>query len=110
MDYLQNDLNLIETISSGNNGVSLTVICENSQHHLVSTNSFELNTATSLSEDSGIPHTNSSISSSGSSRIGLCKFEFEVSYLMFFVFAVVAFLFQLNLLIFDFRLYYELII
>lgn len=47
-------------------------------HQLVSTNSFELNGA-SLSEDSGLPHTNSSISSGDSFRVGLCRFEFEVS-------------------------------
>lgn len=52
-------------------------------HQLVSTNSFELNTGTSISEnsDSGLPHTNSSISSGDSIRIGLCKFEFEVSHI-----------------------------
>lgn len=45
-------------------------------------NSFELNgvTTSSLSEDSGLPlTTNSSISSGDSTRMGLCKFEFEVS-------------------------------
>lgn len=47
-------------------------------HQLVSTNSFELNGA-SLSEDSGLPHTNSSISSGDSLRVGLCRFEFEVN-------------------------------
>lgn len=47
----------------------------NNIHHLVSGNSFDR--ATSLSDDSGVPLTNSSISS-GSSRVGLCKFEFEV--------------------------------
>lgn len=46
-------------------------------HQLVSTNSFEL-TATSLSEDSGLPHTNSSISSGDSIRVELCKYELEV--------------------------------
>lgn len=50
-------------------------------HQLVSTNSFELNGATSLSEDSGLPHTNSSISSGDSLRVGLCRFEFEVCFL-----------------------------
>lgn len=53
----------------------------NSVHHphqLVSTNSFELNTATSLSEDSGLPHTSSSISSGDSIRVELCKYELEV--------------------------------
>ncbi|KAJ6637482.1 Suppressor of cytokine signaling 7 [Pseudolycoriella hygida] len=50
-------------------------------HQLVSTNSFELNTGTSISEnsDSGLAHTNSSISSGDSIRIGLCKFEFELA-------------------------------
>lgn len=47
-------------------------------HQLVSTNSFELNTATSLSEDSGLPHTSSSISSGDSIRVELCKYELEV--------------------------------
>lgn len=88
MDFLQNDLSYIEAIggnssniigTSNNIGIGITMFsCDNIQHHLVSTNSFELNTATSLSDDSGVPHTNSSISSSASSRIGLCKFEFEV--------------------------------
>ena len=53
-----------------------------SQHQLNSGNSFELNgvTTSSLSEDSGLPlTTNSSISSGDSTRMGLCKFEFEVS-------------------------------
>lgn len=49
---------------------------QNQSHQLVSNNSFELNAVTtSLSEDSGLPHTNSSISSGDSSRMGLCKFE-----------------------------------
>lgn len=80
MDFLQNELGYIETIGGSSiNGTSMPLFsCDNIQHHLVSTNSFELNTATSLSDDSGVPHTNSSISSSASSRIGLCKFEFEV--------------------------------
>lgn len=48
----------------------------NQSHQLVSNNSFELNAVTtSISEDSGLPHTNSSISSGDSSRMGLCKFE-----------------------------------
>lgn len=47
--------------------------------HLVSANSFELNAAvSSLSDDSGLPHTNSSISSVDLSRIGVCKFESEL--------------------------------
>lgn len=52
------------------------------QYHLTSTNSFELNviTSSSLSEDSGLPPTaNSSISSGDSTRMGFCRFEFEVS-------------------------------
>lgn len=52
------------------------------QHQLNSGNSFELNggvTTSSLSEDSGLPlTTNSSISSGDSTRMGMCKFEFEV--------------------------------
>lgn len=55
-----------------------------SQHQLNSGNSFELNggvTTSSLSEDSGLPlTTNSSISSGDSTRMGLCKFEFEVGF------------------------------
>lgn len=54
------------------------------QHHLTSTNSFELNvvTSSSLSEDSGLPPTaNSSISSGDSTRVGFCRFEFEVKIL-----------------------------
>ncbi|XP_031625215.1 probable serine/threonine-protein kinase DDB_G0282963 [Contarinia nasturtii] len=53
-----------------------------SQHQLNSGNSFELNgvTTSSLSEDSGLPlTTNSSISSGDSTRMGLCKFEFELA-------------------------------
>lgn len=52
-----------------------------SQSQLNGGNSFELNgvTTSSLSEDSGLPlTTNSSISSGDSTRMGLCKFEFEV--------------------------------
>lgn len=50
-------------------------------HQLVSTNSFELNgCGTSISEDSGLPYTNSSVSSGDSIRcVGLCKLELEVS-------------------------------
>lgn len=50
-------------------------------HQLVSTNSFELNGGgTSISEDSGLPYTNSSVSSGDSIRcVGLCKLELEVS-------------------------------
>jgi len=49
-------------------------------HELVSANSIELNAAASLSDDSGVPlTTNSSISSGDSYRIGMCKFEIEVS-------------------------------
>lgn len=53
-----------------------------SQSQLNGGNSFELNgvTTSSLSEDSGLPlTTNSSISSGDSTRMGMCKFEFEVS-------------------------------
>lgn len=52
-----------------------------SQNQLNGGNSFELNgvTTSSLSEDSGLPlTTNSSISSGDSTRMGMCKFEFEV--------------------------------
>lgn len=53
-------------------------------HHLVSTNSFELNAATSLSDDSGVPLTNSSISSGDSYRLGLCKLELEVNFCLLY--------------------------
>lgn len=55
----------------------------NSSQNLYYTgNSFELAAGASLSDDSGfVPHTNSSISSGGSSSrgIGLCRFEFEMA-------------------------------
>lgn len=57
------------------------------QHNLTSTNSFELNgvTSSSLSEDSGLPPTtNSSISSGDSTRVGFCRFEFEVMFWIYF--------------------------
>lgn len=68
---------LNETTNFEHLNINNTTNNNNNLHNLVSTNSFELNTATSLSDDSGLPHTNSSISS-GSSRIGLCKYEYEV--------------------------------
>lgn len=62
--------------------ISPPAAISHSQHQLNSGNSFELNggvTTSSLSEDSGLPlTTNSSISSGDSTRMGLCKFEFEV--------------------------------
>lgn len=61
--------------------ISPPPVISHSQHHLNTGNSFELNgvTTSSLSEDSGLPlTTNSSISSGDSTRMGLCKFEFEV--------------------------------
>lgn len=74
----QNDI-FDNTKNSNSNLTSMIVTNDvhynNNIHHLVSGNSFDR--ATSLSDDSGIPLTNSSISS-GSSRVGLCKFEFEV--------------------------------
>lgn len=49
-------------------------------HELISANSIELNAGASLSDDSGVPlTTNSSISSGDSFRLGICKFEMEVS-------------------------------
>lgn len=52
-------------------------------HHLTSANSIELNAAASLSDDSGVPlTTNSSISSGDSYRLGMCKFESDVSNLL----------------------------
>lgn len=51
-----------------------------SNHELISANSIELNAATSLSDDSGVPlTTNSSISSGDSYRLGICKFEMELA-------------------------------
>lgn len=77
--------NMLMKNSNSNLGLLTNVDCNigNSQsHQLVSTNSFELNAGTSLSEDSGLPHTNSSISSGDSIRVGLCKFEFEVKHFL----------------------------
>lgn len=73
-------LNLLAMSSAANIGVLCNGDNYNSpqSHHLVSTNSFELNAATSLSDDSGVPLTNSSISSGDSYRLGLCKFELEL--------------------------------
>lgn len=80
--------------TTGGSGVGVTVsICSSDSfssmmpppattrdHELVSANSIELNAAASLSDDSGVPlTTNSSISSGDSYRIGMCKFEIEVS-------------------------------
>lgn len=47
-------------------------------HEQISANSLELNAVTSLSDDSGIPQTNSSISSGDSYKLGICKFEMGV--------------------------------
>lgn len=66
-------------ISNSTFGVHNGEGCSSNSHQLVATSSFEINGATSLSEDSGLPHTNSSISSGDSIRVGLCKFEFEVN-------------------------------
>lgn len=63
------------------------------QYQLNSGNSFEMNgvTTSSLSEDSGLPlTTNSSISSGDSTRMGICKFEFEVRIRLFFLYIVVV--------------------
>lgn len=73
---------------SGSGGVCVSSICSSDSfsimppphHELVSANSIELNAAASLSDDSGVPlTTNSSISSGDSYRLGMCKFEIEVS-------------------------------
>lgn len=69
--------------ASNASSIGLQPSTSHSQHQLPSGNSFELNgvTTSSLSEDSGLPlTTNSSISSGDSTRMGLCKFEFEVSF------------------------------
>lgn len=75
--------NILLRNSNSNLGLIAGDTSSSHAHQLVSTNSFELNTGTSISEnsDSGLAHTNSSISSGDSIRIGLCKFEFEVSHL-----------------------------
>lgn len=77
--------------SSGSTANSSAVVSNNNDvvvglsnlhaHQLVSTNSFEMNGGgTSISEDSGLPYTNSSVSSGDSIRcVGLCKLELEVS-------------------------------
>lgn len=74
--------NVVLKNSNSNLGLTASDNSASHAHQLVSTNSFELNTGTSISEnsDSGLAHTNSSISSGDSIRIGLCKFEFEVSH------------------------------
>lgn len=73
-------LNILMKTSISNYGAENVQHQQQHSHQLVSTNSFELNGATtSLSEDSGLPHTNSSISSGDSLRVGLCRFEFEAS-------------------------------
>lgn len=75
------------TKNSNSNLTSMVVTNDvHNIHHLVSGNSFDR--ATSLSDDSGIPLTNSSISS-GSSRVGLCKFEFEVIIFLFSFFFLI---------------------
>lgn len=80
-------------LRNSNSNLGLIAVDNNSSqaHQLVSTNSFELNTGTSISEnsDSGLAHTNSSISSGDSIRIGLCKFEFEVSHAMLLFHSIV---------------------
>lgn len=68
--------NLLMKFSSTESYASNGLQNQSSSHQLVSNNSFELNVVTSsISEDSGLPHTNCSISSGDSSRMGLCKFE-----------------------------------
>lgn len=72
--------------------ISPPAAISHSQHQLNSGNSFELNggvTTSSLSEDSGLPlTTNSSISSGDSTRMGLCKFEFEVCIFLILLFLI----------------------
>lgn len=77
-------INILLRNSNSNLGLIDNTTTTTHAHQLVSTNSFELNTGTSISEnsDSGLAHTNSSISSGDSIRIGLCKFEFEVSHIV----------------------------
>lgn len=66
---LTNQLDIM-AIASSNCTFSIHNENSSNSHQLITTNSFEMNGATSLSEDSGLPHTNSS---------GLCRFEFEVT-------------------------------
>lgn len=73
-------INILLKGSNSSLGMSNNVdISSHAAHQLASANSFELNVGTSLSEDSGLPHTNSSISSGDSYRVGLCKFEYELA-------------------------------
>lgn len=68
--------NLLMKLSSTESFASNGATSQSQSHQLVSNNSFELGAVTtSLSDDSGLPHTNSSISSGDSSRMGLCKIE-----------------------------------
>lgn len=68
--------NLLMKLSSTESYASNGATSQTQSHQLVSNNSFELGAVTtSLSDDSGLPHTNSSISSGDSSRMGLCKIE-----------------------------------
>lgn len=73
----------MEDDQGGGQVPSSTALKANSSQNLYYTgNSFELAAGASLSDDSGfVPHTNSSISSCGSSSrgLGLCRFEFEMA-------------------------------
>lgn len=72
----------MEDDQGGGSGPSTALKANSSQNLYYTGNSFELAAGASLSDDSGfVPHTNSSISSGGSSSrgIGLCRFEFEMA-------------------------------
>ncbi|XP_063706882.1 uncharacterized protein LOC134835831 [Culicoides brevitarsis] len=67
---------------TGGGGTTTHIKANSSQNLYYTGNSFELAAGASLSDDSGfVPHTNSSISSCGSSSRGieLCRFEFEMA-------------------------------
>lgn len=99
-EYASNSINTNSVGSMSSNSMSTTfpsnhhllvrhaaveIVAPSIQYQLNSGNSFEMNgvTSLSLSEDSGLPlTTNSSISSGDSTRMGICKFEFEVRILI----------------------------
>lgn len=82
-----------------------------SQSQLNGGNSFELNgvTTSSLSEDSGLPlTTNSSISSGDSTRMGMCKFEFEVSCIDIITFFILEYVISTSYAEMSFFVYFQL--
>lgn len=97
MDYRQGSSNLTEqqqqiqqyaaatanllnlNLGSAQTNLENLNFCLIPHHEQISANSLELNAVTSLSDDSGIPQTNSSISSGDSYKLGICKFEMGVS-------------------------------